>query len=212
MKVAVFKFITEENFVQSDAEKLRGFMGNKYQDNVLFHNHLSLYEFLYKSPLIQYKVLDKKLCIIGINEGIEVLKENIMDLREVDIKNNKISILNIQVEENEKELKVGASLNKYKFETLWIALNSNNYSRYKKGEYTLDKALVNNLLEIFSMEKIFVEQEILAKGTYNTHTIIKKDTKLLGISGEFISNVELPDYISLGKRKSIGFGTIKCIG
>ena len=35
---------------------------------------------------------------------------------------------------------------------------------------------------------------------------------MLGFVGEFITNVSIPDDISLGKRKSIGMGRIKKIG
>ena len=75
----------------------------------------------------------------------------------------------------------------------------------------MNKALTNNLIEFFKMSGIWADKPILVNGVFKTNTITKKDTRLIGFSGEFVCNVDLPDFIGLGKRKSIGFGTIKAI-
>lgn len=209
MKLGIFKFITEEKFDNSFGEKFRGFVGNKYKDVVMFHNHISLYEFLYKSPLVQYKIIDGYLSIIGINEGIDIIFKYLLNLTEINIQENIYPILNIIIEEKEVEVTVGQTLNRYRFETLWIALNSENYNRFKEGAYDLNKALTNNIIEFFKMIGLWADKPILVNGVFTKHSITKKDTRLIGFAGEFVCNVDLPDYIGLGKRKSIGFGTVK---
>ena len=52
---------------------------------------------------------------------------------------------------------------------------------------------------------------IIAAGEFEENKIIEKDTVILGFTGTFKTNVNLPNFISLGKRKSIGFGIIKRI-
>ena len=74
-----------------------------------------------------------------------------------------------------------------------------------------NKKLRNNILEFFKSINVWVDNQILVKGEYKTTPIKKKDTILIGTSGTFYTNANLPDYIGLGKRKSIGFGTIKRI-
>ena len=48
-------------------------------------------------------------------------------------------------------------------------------------------------------------------GEFEENKIIEKDTVILGFTGTFKTNVNLPDLIALGKRKSVGFGIIKRI-
>lgn len=211
MKIAIFRYITDEKFDNSQGEKFRGYIGNLFKEEVILHNHLSLYEFLYKSPLVQYKVIDGNLCIAAINNGIDVIKDKLLGLQFIQLENEKYQVKNIEVEEKECEIKIGEVLKRYRFETLWIALNSENYGKYKSGQYDLNKALTNNLIEFFKMSGIWADKPILVNGVFKTNTITKKDTRLIGFSGEFVCNVDLPDFIGLGKRKSIGFGTIKAI-
>lgn len=211
MKIAIFRYITEEKFDNSQGEKFRGYIGNMFKEEVILHNHLSLYEFLYKSPLVQYKVIEGIFCIVAINNGIDVIKDKLLGLQFIQIENEKYQVKNIEVEEKECEIKIGEVLKRYRFETLWIALNSENYGKYRSGQYDLNKALTNNLIEFFKMSGIWADKPILVNGVFKTNTITKKDTRLIGFSGEFVCNVDLPDFIGLGKRKSIGFGTIKAI-
>lgn len=209
MNIAIFRFVTDEKFDNSQGEKLRGYIGNLFKDKVLLHNHVSLYELLYQSPLVQYKIIDGVLCVLGINKGIEVIKENLLSIKEILLDSKKYLVKEIKVEEFEHNLVIGESLNRYRFETLWIALNSENYARYKEGKYDLNKALTNNLIEFFKMSGIWADKPILVNGIFKANPVTKKDTKLIGFSGEFVCNIDLPEFIGLGKRKSIGFGMIK---
>ena len=54
-----------------------------------------------------------------------------------------------------------------------------------------------------------LNKELLQVGILKS--IIEKDTTILGFTGTFKTNVNLPELIALGKRKSIGYGLIKRI-
>ena len=97
----------------------------------------------------------------------------------------------------------------YKFESFWIALNEENYKKYKRGEFSLDIQLRNNILEFFKSYGVQAEKRIIASGNFEEHEIIEKDTTILGFTGTFKTNVNLPELIALGKRKSVGYGLIK---
>jgi hypothetical protein len=209
MKLVILKLKTEKKFENRDAEKLRGYIGDLFSSDILFHNHVSKYEFLYKSSKIHYKVIEGVLSIVGLCEGADILLEKLEDISEVNIGGERFEIVDKEVIQEEFDLKVENNLYKYKFETLWMALNEKNYKRYKDGELSLDKNLQNNIIEFFKMCGVWAEKPIMVKGDFEGHKIVKKDTALLGFSGWFVTNVKLPDYIGLGKRKSIGFGTIK---
>ncbi|MBZ4683969.1 MAG: hypothetical protein PWP46_1701 [Fusobacteriaceae bacterium] len=212
MKTTIIKLITNEDFNSRFAEKLRGFIGNQFKEQVIFHNHLSKYEFLYKSSKIQYKIIDNKLAIVAIDdESSELLKNNILSLKEI-VLDEKVYIINdFEIIEKDYNPSIDNELYKYKFEGLWLAINQKNYIDFKNGNFDFNKKLRNNILEFFKSINVWVDNQILVKGEYKTTPIKKKDTILIGTSGTFYTNANLPDYIGLGKRKSIGFGTIKRI-
>ena len=192
---------------------MRGYFGNFFKNIVEFHNHLDQITFNYKSPNIQYRVIDGNLSILGINEGGDILLKSIekIKLDEIVLEgiDNKIKEKEIKI--TFPELEIQNIEYNYKFESFWIALNEENYKRYKKGDLSLDIILRNNILEFFKLSGVQAEKRIIALGEFEEHEIIEKDTTILGFTGTFKTNVNLPDLIALGKRKSVGFGIIKRI-
>ncbi len=208
MELALIKFNTKEKFTSRDVEKLRGYIGNLYKEEMKFHNHISRFEFNYHMPKIQYKLIDNKLSILGMEEGAKLIRENILDLKEINISQNIITGFRTNLEVYEEEFEVKDELYSYTFETPWLALNSDNYKKYKDGNFDLDKQLQNNILSNFKDCNIRVDKKIMVKGNFKPIKVILKDTELVGFKGEFVSNVSIPTYMGVGKRKSIGYGTI----
>lgn len=208
MKLVEVILKSNKKFINKDAEKLRGFFGNFFKEIVEFHNHLDEITFNYNFSYIQYRVINGELCILGINKGGDILLDNIYKIKEVKIKEEMIKVTP-EIKITFPELKITEGFHKYKFDTLWFALNEYNYKQYIKGSFSLDNQLRNNIIEFFKMCGIWADKEIVVKGHFKEEKIYKKDTEVLGFSGEFITNVDLPNGISLGKRKSIGLGRIK---
>ena len=213
MKLVEVIFKGREKFSKSSAKALRGYFGNYFKNIVEFHNHLDQITFNYKSPNIQYRVIDGNLSILGINEGGDILLKSIEK-----IKLDEIVLEGIDNKIKEKEIKITFpkleiqdERYNYKFESFWIALNEENYKKYQKGEFSLDNQLRNNILEFFKLSGVQATKRIIATGIFEEHRIIEKDTTILGFTGTFKTNVNLPDLIALGKRKSVGFGIIKRI-
>ncbi|MCF2698455.1 CRISPR-associated endonuclease Cas6 [Fusobacterium mortiferum] len=209
MKLVKIILKSNEKFENRDAEKLRGYFGRLFQENILFHNHKDDYNFNYDFSFIQYKVKNGEFLIVGIDKGGDILLEKIEDIREIVIEDRKIEItpeINISF----PQLRVDDEKKyRYRFETIWLALNDKNFLRYKVGEFDLNKQLANNILEFFKMCGIRVEKRVEVVGEFQELKLRQKDTTILGFVGEFVTNAYLPDDISLGKRKSIGMGRIK---
>ena len=209
MKLVKIILKSNEKFENRDAEKLRGYFGRLFQENILFHNHKDDYNFNYDFSFIQYKVKNGEFLIVGIDKGGDILLEKIEDIREIVIEDRKIEItpeINISF----PQLRVDDEKKyRYRFETIWLALNDKNFLRYKVGEFDLNKQLANNILEFFKMCEIRVEKRVEVVGEFQELKLRQKDTTILGFVGEFVTNAYLPDDISLGKRKSIGMGRIK---
>lgn len=209
MKLVRIILKSNEKFENRDAEKLRGYFGRLFQENILFHNHKDDYNFNYDFSFIQYKVKNGEFLIVGIDKGGDILLEKIEDIREIVIGDRKIEItpeINISF----PQLRVDDEKKyRYRFETIWLALNDKNFLRYKVGEFDLNKQLANNILEFFKMCGIRLEKRVEVAGEFQELKLRQKDTTILGFVGEFVTNAYLPDDISLGKRKSIGMGRIK---
>lgn len=213
MKLVEVIFKGRDKFSKSSAKALRGYFGNFFRNIIEFHNHLDQITFNYKSPSIQYRVIDGNLSILGINEGGDILLKSIDEIKLDEIKldgiDNKIEEKEIKITFPELEIK--DERYDYKFESFWIALNEENYKKYQKGEFSLDNQLRNNILEFFKLSGVQATKRIIAVGEFEENKIIEKDTVILGFTGTFKTNVNLPDLIALGKRKSVGFGIIKRI-
>ena len=218
MKLVEVIFKGRDKFSKSSAKALRGYFGNFFRNIIEFHNHLDQITFNYKSPSIQYRVIDGNLSILGINEGGDILLKSIDEIKLDEIKLDEIKLDGIDNKIEEKEIKITFpeleikdERYDYKFESFWIALNEENYKKYQKGEFSLDNQLRNNILEFFKLSGVQATKRIIAVGEFEENKIIEKDTVILGFTGTFKTNVNLPDLIALGKRKSVGFGIIKRI-
>ena len=213
MKLVEVIFKGREKFSKSSAKALRGYFGNYFKNIVEFHNHLDQITFNYKSPNIQYRVIDGNLSILGINEGGDILLKAIekIELNKIILDGIDNIIKEKEIKITFPELEIQDKKYDYKFESFWIALNEENYKKYKEGEFSLDNQLRNNILEFFKLCGVQAQKRIIAVGEFEENKIIEKDTAILGFTGTFKTNVNLPDLIALGKRKSVGFGVIKRI-
>ena len=77
------------------------------------------------------------------------------------------------------------------------------------GKYDLDKAITNNILEVLKGLGIWLKPD---EKIYVSHNLKMdkrnlKDVSMVTFGGKFSTNIKFPDYFSIGKRKSIGYGT-----
>jgi CRISPR/Cas system endoribonuclease Cas6 (RAMP superfamily) len=98
----------------------------------------------------------------------------------------------------------------------WIALNSENYLKYKSIDGIveritfLEKILIANLLSFAKGMNIEIKEQIECKiiKMDEPHMIKVKDIKMMTFDLDFKTNLSLPDYMGIGKHASIGFGTV----
>lgn len=188
-------------------------LGNK--GSVLFHNHTdTTYRFAY--PLIQYKRIRSKAAIICIQQGTEDIGQLFaaglgnLSLGERTIEAHLESVKSIQY-----RVQVWDNFFSYRLNR-WLALNSENYERYRTAEglveraQMLEKILVGNILSFAKGIGYDVDKEIRCSITKisDPYLLSNKQIKLTAFDIEFKTNISLPDYIGLGKNASIGFGVV----
>jgi hypothetical protein len=63
-----------------ESPALRGFLGRKFEDEVLLHNQGPNDERINQYPRVQFKVLDRFAYLIGIDEGSKLLQRPRLDV------------------------------------------------------------------------------------------------------------------------------------
>ncbi|NEN22783.1 CRISPR-associated endonuclease Cas6 [Cryomorpha ignava] len=199
-----------------DAHKLRGYFGNVFKDNSpLLHNHYDSGQLRYRYPLVQYKILNNTPTLVAIDEGAELLTQLFLKIQEIDIDGKKYPIQNKHITSKNYPIGIGESLFTYTFETLWMALNQENYKKYTEAEDSekrkiLNRILVGNILSFFKSTGLMLEpdERILATTEVEPKKTKFKDQSMVAFTGRFTTNAQLPDFIGIGKSVSRGFGTI----
>lgn len=198
-----------------DAHKLRGYFGTLFQEqSPLLHNHLESGESAYKYPLVQYKVLEGVPTLVGLNEGAELLISLFLNIKVLEIGSQSFPVLQKNIESSIINIGLSEDLHAYRFQTLWMALNQQNYSSWlhedeaQKAKH-LKAILTGNLLSFFKGMNYHIEGTIMVnlKITGQRETQFKNNT-MMAFEAGFVTNTILPEAIGLGKSVSRGFGTI----
>lgn len=209
MKYSILKLITDKEYRLRDLEKLRGFLIQKYEGNTIFHNHVSG-NFDYSYPKLQYKLIKRNLAIMAIEEVCDLNSKMFEEIEYIDIFGNMFFDIKKELEiKNEDIVYSKDEMFDYKFVSSYLPLNQKNFRKFLDGEYDLNKAITNNILEVLKGlgiwlkldEKIYVSQDL----KINKREL--KDVSMVTFDRKFSTNIKFLDYFSIGKRKSIGYGT-----
>lgn len=198
------------------ANKLRGFISNKFSEYPIFHHHLNDDKYLYTYPRIQYKIIEGDAYILGMEEGVNALKKIIdIDIEKLPLGTNIYNIeRRIWYENNEKFIPVREFL-QYKFLTPWLALNKDNYQKFriledwKEKKVMLNNILVANIISMCKGLSYDIEPNIYAHSKIKEIKVEFKGMIVNGFIGEFRTNFKIPDLFGLGKGVSHGFGVVK---
>ena len=184
--------------------------------DILFHNH-DEDKLRYAYPLIQYKRIHKKAAVMGIGKGIEVISQ-LLTARDFNyqIGNEQVEmrIEAVNAYDNEINLSEEAS-NRYRLQN-WLPLNTSNYAQYQNSEslveriQILERVLIGNILSLLKGIEIHLEEQLIVHITDITgqRPYIYKKVKLMAFDIEFKTNIQLPQYIGIGKNASIGCGVL----
>ena len=204
----------EIELLTRDAHKLRGFFGSMFKEySPLLHNHYSDGKTRYAYPLVQYKVVDKIPTLVGFQEGADLLVSLFMKIREININNKVYPVLSKNIQQNNRELRVNDKLYNYRFKTLWMGLNQDNFKDYQQldeGEKSsfLNRQLQNSILSFYKGLSFRISDRVMAISKLNEKNTLFKDKSMLAFEGEFTSNAYIPDLAGIGKAVSRGFGTV----
>lgn len=184
--------------------------------DILFHNH-DEDKLRYSYPLIQYKRIHKKAAVMGVGKGIEVISQ-MLSARDFNyqIGNEKVDMRIEAVNAYDNEILLSDSAEySYRLHN-WLPLNTKNYVQYQNSEslveriQILERVLVGNILSFLKGIDIHLEEQMIVHVTDITgqRAFIYKKVKLMAFDIEFKTNIQLPQYIGIGKNASIGCGLL----
>ena len=214
--------IVFSELIQSyDIPKFRAAVIEKTKrESTLFHNHIDDQSFIYRYPLIQYKVTDKKASMICLAEATEdihyLLKQKNFDFK---IGHEKLHYEIDDVRLKYERIQTWEASFIYNIHN-WMALNQDNYREYQNLDSLINRMVfLEQLLEkhirIF-MEAIGAEEVIPLKVKLQEikgeKHIEYKNVFHLTFSMNFSCNLSIPNYVGLGKGVSVGFGIVKMLG
>ncbi|MGL4670580.1 MAG: CRISPR-associated endonuclease Cas6 [Methanobacteriaceae archaeon] len=204
---------TDKN-VTENSSKVRGYLGNKFKDYPLLHNHYDNEKFLYSYPLIQYQVFEGQISILGIEEGAKTLKEISSEIGELKLANSYYKVSGNVI--YNKQYDIGhIPETQYNILSPWIGLNSKNYEAYlsnsdwRDKKDLLNRILIGNILSMCKGLGIIVNRKLHMKSHLDEERVKFKSVEMTGFTGSFRVNFNIPDFFGLGKGVSQGFGTVK---
>lgn len=202
--------------ITGSAPELRGFFATKFTEYSLLHQH-NADRLIYRYPLVQYKMIDGAPMVIGINEGIEVLKQVYDKYDEIRLGEETYNIVEKGISVREQEFGLSEKFHSYEFETPWLALNQENYMKYysmrsmDERKDFLRKTLTGNLLSMSKSLGYQIPGLIKCEVEVRMKKDRLKDVNVLAFTGGFCANFQIPDYLGIGKSVSRGFGAVKQI-
>ncbi|MBU1262007.1 hypothetical protein KJ640_03545 [bacterium] len=211
LKVLVLTLKTDQPITQS-ATMLRGFVANRFPEQPILHQH-ERNGFIYLYPRVQYKIIDGIAKIIGLAEGVDVVKDIWEKIEELKLGAAAYQIKEKVIVERGVGFGVNGSPLTYSFLTPWLALNQKNYQEWQaltksEKQERLKRTLIGNILSMATGLEYVVTEEIKAEVDVRPVPATLKGVPMIGFLGKFQVNFNIPDYLGLGKSVSRGFGTI----
>ncbi len=213
-------FLLVEREIEETPTQLRGFIGSEFAKYPKLHHHINANgdrKLLYSYPMIQYKINRDRAIILGIgDDAISVLHQVVLHIQKLNLGTNSYTIKEIKVHYEESEFNITQDeiFHTYKFISPWVALNKNNYTRYKNASIEnrrilLHKILIGNILSISKYLGYTVPSEIKVNTELYPAKITYKNIDMIAFRGIFEANFMIPDYLGIGRKVSHGYGTVK---
>tara|TARA_A100001037_G_scaffold87024_1_gene79002 strand:- start:2983 stop:3861 length:879 start_codon:yes stop_codon:yes gene_type:complete len=210
----IISCITTDKPVRKTSYQVKGVLMKELPKEKFVPHINGKYRFDFLYPRIQVKILNEKIFLIGIKEGVEPIIEMIEKLKKMNFGNITFNIDNINHKVYKKSFIEKSELFYYKFLNPWIALNQMNMKKFQtiknnEKEMFLNKLLGQNiafLAKEFNIElkkNIFVD---IALEKLDVQTM--EDGKTGSFQGGFKSNIILPNLIGIGNGITKGYGVI----
>jgi hypothetical protein len=185
--------------------------------STLFHNHDGNNGFIYRYPVLQYKIINKKPSIVCLREATDDIHFLLKNKEfHFDIKGR---MMKFEIEDMHMTFVNMQTWDKMFYYNLhnYIPLNQDSYKEYQGYDSELER--IKYLEQKLHGHTLSMMKELQVDEPVELKTSIQKinSTKYIEYKGQFHltfsmnikSNLLIPNYIGLGKGVTTGFGIIK---
>ncbi len=209
----------EAKIKSSEIHKIRGFFSNELHQFDLLHNHdPETGKTLYRYAAIQFKIIDGKFSIITFGDkAVDIFRLLFLQTETAWLEKKQIYFYNRSLDIQSIRLGMTSETNLYEFGSPWIALNQDNFNLFQQmksqqeREEKLKAILINNIISFCKFVEYTIPDRLVIKLSVRHIPVNLKGESVLGFQGQFMINMELPDYVGLGKSPSRGYGWIRRI-
>lgn len=218
MEIRITTIIFDKGLRPEDVSAFRGAVLTILPDDKILHNH-SEETVIYRYPKVQYKSIGDKACIVGIEEGAEILEREFAIGDELELMiGKKIRKFTVTGKRTSYFNPDSSSEDRFRYKIHdWLPLNQKNHIAYQKTMSLkervaiLDNILISNILAAHKkgMGHI-IEHECIAFITdiISIKTAIHKGVEMLSLDVCICTNTPIPQYCGLGKGSARGHGTV----
>lgn len=204
--------ISTDTELNISATQLRSYIGYKFIADTEFHHHD---EKPYRYPLIQYKRVKDRLFVMGIGEYADLVFDRLSGLQHIVLSKTQIPIRDIVFERDTHQ--ITDQITQYRFTSPWIALNAQNYTKFRSLDRQfkkrfLENILIGNLLSMLKGLNIRLDYELYIQiKWYKELPVTAHEHGFSGFYAKFATNLSVPEHIGIGKSVSKGFGMLERI-
>jgi len=195
-------------------DQLRPFLAGKFSLYTDLHKEESA-RFIHRYPVLQCKIVENRILVLGINEGAEFLREFSGETTGFSANGIACTITEREPLVRDEEFALRAEATSYEFLTQWLALNQQNAKKFytlqgKPARDTFMKMiLADNLATLAKSLGYDLPSPITCEGTIRFKKDRIDNTNVMVFSGKFRTNLRIPDYLGIGQSVSAGFGTLR---
>lgn len=187
------------------------------EENDLFHNHQPDGKVKYRYPLVQYKVIDGKACLLGIGEDGVAAVQSLLDqpaLRTLISEQNDHNLMISSLETDDLML-FREPTQTYQI-SQWLALNEINARKWQDDKnmvarlQLLENTLAAHILKFCSAIRWQLPPKslVVSLSECKERRVRFKGVPFMAFDVAFKTNIMLREYVGLGKGVSHGFGVV----
>ena len=210
----------DKGFKPDDIGHFRGAMLTLLPDDPVLHNHGDD-TILYRYPKVQYKLCQRKACIIGMDEGADILERELHLGDELTLKLGR-RICTFKVTDKTTTYFNPDRQDPDGFDyriSGWLPLNQDNHMVYEQMDSMyerislLDSILISNILRLHRGLEHNIDYQCKAyiKDIIRSGSIKYKGVEMLTLDVTIHTNTCLPENFGIGKGSARGHGTIMTI-
>ena len=214
---ALGRFRLDGDPVRGDPQRLaawwRGAVASVFRTETAFHGHDGD-RTVARYPEVHYRWGAAGPTLFAIGPAAQLAMAHPWQGASVRIGADERRVLDVDWSVTPIERAYSRRLVRYDLGAPWIALNQDNHAAYRAlraaaRRAELDRILVGNLL---SMSKGLGWFHAPGETVYAAFEPVRevrcevKDNALVGFEGSFVTNLDLPDHLAVGRSVSLGFG------